>query len=211
MQKKIIFIFVFSLQLSAWHADLISLQELCTLDSNIIEQHCFVEIPFKYKKLPFDRYHYLHPKQKKFLSSYIVTMFQGKVFGYDGSIIFNKKLVADFVWQNCFIQKNVWDEILNETILKLDNSVIEQIAFFKEADIIIGSLGSGMSNIIFCKPDVKLFDIFQKRCDCTIYYMAQTLGLEYYPIKTMDFIDTNDGQYDATVPLEALSQILQYL
>jgi len=90
-------------------------------------------------------------------------------------------------------------------------SLVEQIALFQGADVIIGSLGSGMTNVIFCKPDVKIFDIFQRRCDCTIFYMCQTLGLEYHPIKTMDFIDENDGQYDAIVPLESLKQIDPYL
>ena len=90
-------------------------------------------------------------------------------------------------------------------------SLVEQIALFQEADIIIGSVGSGMTNVIFCKPDVKIFDIFQRRCDCTIFYMCQTLGLEYHPIKTMDFIDEKDGQYDAVVPLESLEQIDSYL
>ena len=90
-------------------------------------------------------------------------------------------------------------------------SIVEQIALFQGADIIIGSLGSGMTNVIFCKPNVKIFDIFQHRCDCTIFYMCQTLGLEYHPIKTIDFIDTNHGQYDAIVPLESLEQILQYV
>lgn len=367
---KILFLSLSFFSLQAWHGDLISLQEMRQLDPSIMYKHCFYEIPFEYEKLPFERDYFLHPYKGKFLSSYIVTIPQGKVIGCDGSIIFNQKLVADFVWQNCFILASIWDQHQNKSVvdipssvavlaqaghpyyyhwlvevlgrlalLEMENieydylyvpynrpfmketlalwgidvskiiepcdeyilqaeklivpslvaqaktdgmprlshympehiltyvknkllagyekqqhnfnfskkvfisredatsrkmlneqdvfnkfepyefkkyilskmSIVEQIALFKEADIIIGSLGSGMTNVIFCKQGVKIFDIFQQRCDCTIFYMCQTLGLEYHPIKTMDFIDANDGQYDAIVPLETLEQILQYV
>ncbi len=358
------------LSLNAWHCDLISLQEIYKLDRRIECKDCFGEIPFKYNKLPFERDHFLHPYKGKFLKSYIVTIPEGKVIGCDGSIIFDKKLVRDFVWQNCFILNSIWEEFQKKNVIELSGcvavlaqagytyyyhwmveilgrlallemenisydyiyvaynkpfmketlvlwgidsskiidasedyilqaeklivpsliaqahtngiarlthyipqhilmyvknklligyqkyphnfnfakkvfisredatarkmlneqevfqyfekygfkkyvlghmSIVEQIALFQGADIIIGSLGSGMTNVIFCNPGVKIFDIFQRRCDCTIFYMCQTLGLEYHPIKTMDFIDENDGQYDAIVPLESLEQILEYL
>ncbi len=370
--KKILF-FMVSIStafLKAWHCDLISLQQICSLNPSVLYEPCYDEILFEYNKLPFDRDYILHPYQGKFLSSYIVTIPQGRVIGCDGLIIFNKKLVRDFVWQNCFILRSIWDKFLEKNVLEVSGKIavlaqaghtyyyhwlvevlgrlallemqkieydylyvpynrpfmketlalwgvdaskiieasdeyvlqaeelivpslvaqaktdgiprlthyipeyivtyvknkllagyekqhhdfnfskkvfisredatarkmlneqdvfkyfekhgfkkyilskmpiIEQITLFKEADIIIGSLGSGMSNVIFCKPDVKIFDIFQQRCDCTIFYICQTLGLEYHPIKTMDFIDTNDGQYDSVVPLGSLEQILQYL
>ncbi|MBI2345151.1 glycosyltransferase family 61 protein [Candidatus Dependentiae bacterium] len=365
-----IFIVFFVLPIRAWHCDLIFLEQMLQFDSRIQHHQCFEEIPFEYKKLPFERDYLLHPYQGKFLKSYITTIPQGRVIGCDGYVIFDKKLVYDFVWQNCFVLHSIWDNFQEKSIFQLNASVvvlaqsgyqyyyhwlievlgrlalleienihydylyvaynkgfikqtldlwgidsskiieasdeyilqaknlivpslvaraktngvprlthyipeyivtyiknklldgykkkqhdfnfakkifisredaasrkmlneqdvftyfeqygfkkyvlgsmsiIEQIALFQGADIIIGSLGSGMSNVIFCKSDVKIFDIFQRRCDCTIFYLCQTLGLEYHPIKTMDFIDENDGQYDAVVPLESLEEILQYL
>jgi len=374
MKLYIHLLFLFqSFLLSAWHCDLISLTNIFKIDSGIEYQHCHDEIQFQFKKLPFDRDHFLHPNKGKFLSSFILTIPQGLVYGLNGDIIFQDKLVQDFVWQNCFVPKYLWSNILNKqkidisarvaviaqaghtyyyhwlvevlgrlALLEINNieydyiyvssnkkfmqqtlelwgiepskiieasddfileadalivpslvaktqtefgvarlthyvpeyilnyvknkliqgykkqknsfdlnfskrvfisrkdaaarkmlneqevfnffekygfqeyvlgemSIIEQIALFEKAEMIIGSLGSGMTNVIFCNPEVKIFDIFQQRCDCTIYYMCQTLGLEYYPIKTIGFIDANDGQYDAIVPLESLEQILQYL
>jgi hypothetical protein len=374
MNLLIVFLLQF-VSMQAWHCDLITLQNIRTINPEIEYQHCHDEIPFEFKKLPFERDHFLHPNKGKFLSSYIVTIPQGLVQGLDGNIIFEDKLVYDFVWQNCFVPKYLWNDVLNKpkvhisgrvaviaqagycyyyhwlveilgrlALLEMNNieydylyvpylkpfmketlelwgidtskiieasddyileaetliipslvartqtdgvprlshyipeyilayvknkllagykkqknngidyrikihnrvfisrkdatarkmlneeevfkffekygfqeyvlgqmSIVEQIALFEGAEIIIGSLGSGMTNVMFCNPDVKIFDIFQRRCDCTIYYMCQTLGLEYHPIKTMDFIDAHDGQYDAIVPLESLKQILQYL
>lgn len=370
MKKIFILLYLFSHVLKAWHCDLISLEKICSFDHRIEYQNCFDEIPFQYKKLPFERDHILHPYQGKFLKSYIVTIPNGRVIGCDGSVIYSNKLVLDFVWQNCFILNSIWHSFLEKNVLEVSGrvavlaqaghtyyyhwlvevlgrlalleiegieydyvyvpynkhfmketlalwgvntskiieasdeyilqaeklivpslvaqaktngaprlthyipehillyvknkllagyqkqphnfnfakrvfisradagsrkmlneqevfnyfekygfekyilgsmSIVEQIALFEGADIIIGSLGSGMSNVLFCKPDVTIFDIFQKRCDCTIFYMCQTLGLEYHPIKTMDFIDLNDGQYDAVVPLESLTKIDSYL
>ncbi len=357
----------------SWHCDLITLQNIRMIDQNIEYQHCHDEIQFEFKKLPFERDHWLHPNKGKFLSSYVITIPAGLVYGLDGNILFQNALVYDFVWQNCFVPRYLWKDVLGKqkidisgrvavlaqagwsyyyhwlvevlgrlALLEMNNveydyiyvpynkkfmketlflwgidgskiieasddfivqadalivpsliaktqtefgvprlthyipeyilnyvknkliqgykkqkkffdlkfskrvfisrkdaavrkvlneqevfkvfekygfqeyvlgemSIIEQIALFEQAEIIIGSLGSGMTNIIFCNPNVKIFDIFQRRCDCAIYYMSQILGLEYHPIKTMDFIDAHDGQYDAVVPLESLTQILQYL
>lgn len=368
--KILFFLLISFFSIKAWHCDLISLAELHQLDPTIEYKQCFEVIPFEYQKLPFERDHILHPHAGFFLNSYIVTIPQGRVIGCDGSIIFDQKLIRNFVWQNCFILKNIWDQMMQKNIiaiphtvvvlaqagysyyyhwlvevlgrlalLEIENveydylyvpynrpfmketlalwgidsskiiessdeyilqaqklivpslvaqaqtygiprlthyipeyilmyvknkllegyqkqqcnfnfskrvfisredtiarkmlnepdvfryfekygfkkytlghmSIVEQISLFQNADIIIGSLGSGMTNVIFCKQSVKIFDIFQRRCDCTIFYICQTLGLEYHPIKTMDFIDENDGQYDAIVPLESLEQISQYL
>jgi hypothetical protein len=373
VRNVVVIIFLLrSIFLQAWHCDLITLHDIREIEPEISYQYCHHEIPFEFKKLPFERDHFLHPNKGKFTRSYIVSIPQGCVYGLEGSIIFHDYLVHDFVWQNCFVPKYLWNEILqkkkrtvfgrvavlaqagytyyyhwlvevlgrlalleinhveydylyvpysrpymketlelwgidtskiieasDDYIVEADRlivpslvataqtdgvprlthyipeyilnyvknkllrgykkkknlssfkfakkvfisrkdagarkmlneqdvfkffeqynfqeyvlskmSIVEQIALFENAEIIIGSLGSGMTNVMFCNPDVKIFDIFQRRCDCTIYYMCQTLGLEYHPIKTMDFIDENDGQYDAIVPLESLDQIDSWL
>lgn len=88
-----------------------------------------------------------------------------------------------------------------------DMPVIDQIKLFKNAEIIAGPLGSSLTNVIFCNPKVRIFDIFLARRDCTIYFLCQNLGLEYNCVKTVDFIDENDGQYDATVPLDVIKNL----
>jgi hypothetical protein len=86
-------------------------------------------------------------------------------------------------------------------------SIKDQILLFKNAEIIVGALGSGLTNVIFCNDKVRIFEIFLARRDCTIYNLCQNLGLNYQPIKTVDFIDQNDGQFNATVPLDIFKNL----
>jgi capsular polysaccharide biosynthesis protein len=90
-------------------------------------------------------------------------------------------------------------------------SVAQQIALFQNAEIIVGALGSGLANVIFCNPTVRIVDIFQARRDCTIYYLCQTLGLSYQCVKTMEFIDDYDGQFDTIVPLDIMENLVRSL
>jgi len=90
-------------------------------------------------------------------------------------------------------------------------SLQQQMQLFNSADIVVGALGSGMANLLFCKDDVRVIEIFQARRDCTIYFLCQTLGLSYTCIKTQDFIDANDGQYDTIVPLEVIEDVIKNL
>lgn len=87
-------------------------------------------------------------------------------------------------------------------------SIVDQILLFNQAEIIVGALGSNLTNVIFCNPDARIFDIFQARRDCTIYYLCQNLGLAYQCIKTTEFIDQNDGHFDTTVPLDIIKNLV---
>lgn len=88
-------------------------------------------------------------------------------------------------------------------------SILEQILLFYNAEIVVGALGSGLANVIFCNKNCKVIDIFQARRDATIYYLCQSLELDYQCVKTTEFIDANDGQYDTTVPLEIIETLLK--
>jgi len=46
-------------------------------------------------------------------------------------------------------------------------SVLEQIELFSNADVVIGTHGAGLANILFCKPNTKVIEIFQARSDCS--------------------------------------------
>lgn len=87
-------------------------------------------------------------------------------------------------------------------------SIVDQISLFKNAEIIVGALGSNLTNVIFCNNNVRVFDLFQARRDCTIYYLCQNLGLDYQCVKTVDFIDQNDGQFDTIVPLNIIEDLI---
>lgn len=79
-------------------------------------------------------------------------------------------------------------------------SVLEQIALFHHADIIVAAHGAALVNIMFCKPTTKIVEIFQARSDCAIFYLAQTLQLDYQLIQTVDF-ENITGHENTYVPL----------
>ncbi|MBI2352791.1 glycosyltransferase family 61 protein, partial [Candidatus Dependentiae bacterium] len=67
-------------------------------------------------------------------------------------------------------------------------SYLEQVALFYNADIIIGTHGSGLANIIYCKPSVTIIEIFQKLFCTDFYNLSQILQFQnYIPIKTQHF------------------------
>ena len=75
----------------------------------------------------------------------------------------------------------------------------EQIALFNQAESIVSAHGTGLINLMFCKPGTKVVEIFQGRSDCSLYYLSQILHLDYKFIQTMDF-ETIEGQGHTTVP-----------
>lgn len=79
-------------------------------------------------------------------------------------------------------------------------TIEEQIALFHGAEMIVGSIGSSLTNITFCNPGTTVIEIFQAFSDSTFYYLSQNLGLQHYCIQTMDFKDMR-GVEDTVVPL----------
>jgi len=68
-------------------------------------------------------------------------------------------------------------------------SVVEQILLFNNAEILVGEHGTGLVNIMFCKPGTKVIELFHVLLDSSFWYLAQIKKLDYVPIKTMDFIE----------------------
>lgn len=79
-------------------------------------------------------------------------------------------------------------------------TITEQVALFHNAESIVAAHGTGLINLMFCKPGTEVIEIFQGRSDCSLYYLSQILQLKYHYIQTMDF-ETIEGQEDSTVPL----------
>jgi capsular polysaccharide biosynthesis protein len=338
--------------------------------SNITYQPCQDAITFNYEPLPVTDNHYLHPYQGAFQKTFILNITNAKLFGFDGWVFVDDKLIYDLMWQNVFLPKYFWEiakqnlpsvkagrvaviaqsgypyyyhwlvevlgrlallelhdiqydfvyapmhksymkeamhlwgiaqgkiieasdnviieadelivpslvskvytngcprlshytpeyiirhirnklltganaqetnfqsckkvfisrkdagsrKMLNEDeVFELfkavgfekyvlsDLSLVQQIKLFNNADIVVGALGSGMANVIFCNDTVQVIDIFQARRDTTIYYICQTLGLSYRCVKTTEFIDAQDGQYDTVVPLDVIQDFIKTL
>lgn len=137
-------------------------------------------------------------------SSHSQQVFSRKIFLSRKDATARKMLNEDEVFA-IFQEKGFQRYTLSEL------SIVDQIRLFNQADIVVGALGSNLTNVIFCHPKAQVIDIFQTRRDATIYYLCQNLGLHYRCIKTMEFVDKNDGQFDAVVPLDLIKKLAQDL
>ena len=89
-------------------------------------------------------------------------------------------------------------------------SFLEQIALFNHADVIVGSHGAGLVNLIFSQPGTQVIEIFQARADATYWYLSQNLGLQHTCIQTceFDFNEDSAGFFDTEITLTAIEKIL---
>lgn len=74
-------------------------------------------------------------------------------------------------------------------------SVLEQIILFNNADIVVCEHGSGLTNIIFCKPKTKIIEIFQALIPIDYWWSSQIFDLDYIPLQTI----SNDVDYFANM------------
>jgi len=67
-------------------------------------------------------------------------------------------------------------------ILDMGNfNIYEQANIFNSAEVIIGIHGAALSNVVFCKPQTKLVEIFNPLYMPTMYWgIASQVGVEYY-------------------------------
>ncbi len=65
-------------------------------------------------------------------------------------------------------------------------SVAEQILLFNNADFIVGEHGTGLTNILFCKKDTFVVEIFQKLIDSSFWWISNLVGLKYIPINSLN-------------------------
>ena len=86
--------------------------------------------------------------------------------------------------------------------------LLEQLALFDQAKMIVAAHGTGLMNLIFCKPGTQVIEIFQARSDCSLYYLSQLLGLRHHCIQTMDFHDI-EGNLSTTVPVFIIKNFIK--
>ncbi len=63
----------------------------------------------------------------------------------------------------------------------------EQVLLFNNAEIVIGEHGAGLANVLFCKPNTQVIEIFQELKSICFWALANLSGLNYNAIKTMEF------------------------
>jgi len=82
-----------------------------------------------------------------------------------------------------------------------DMALADQIALFHHATDIVSFHGAGLTNIIFCKPQTRIIEIFQKHFDVSYWGFSKMLQLRY------DLIDATNGKLLSNMfhPSEKLS------
>lgn len=88
-------------------------------------------------------------------------------------------------------------------------SYLEQVALFRNAEIIAGAHGSGMMNIMYCQPKAKVIELYQARSECGFYYLSQSLGLDYECVKSVDFNENISGQIDVPFNIDKIKDFIQ--
>ena len=99
-------------------------------------------------------------------------------------------------------------------------SVLEQVAIFSNAEVIVAVHGSGLTNLVFCSPNTKVIELFSPNYLRTDYWMlSQHLGLQHYYIvgENFDCLPLRSLMYqnslteDVYVNLKSLQQLLKRL
>jgi len=91
--------------------------------------------------------------------------------------------------------------------------VAQQILLFHNAEIIVSPQGTGLANCMFCTPNTRIIELFQGLNDCTFWYLAQDLHLNYTPVQTIDFAPTylEGWSGHTSMPLDIIQQVIDDL
>lgn len=72
-------------------------------------------------------------------------------------------------------------------------SMAEKILLFHNAKKIVSFIGSGSTNILFCKPGTHYIEIMQKMVEATFFYIADSFQLKYDVIDDSTYYDLVNG------------------
>jgi capsular polysaccharide biosynthesis protein len=68
-----------------------------------------------------------------------------------------------------------------ETVTLTGLTVADQAAMFDDAEVIIAPHGSGLTNLLFCRPGTKVIELFSSTYVNPCYWvLSNTVGLDYY-------------------------------
>lgn len=82
-------------------------------------------------------------------------------------------------------------------------SVSEQMSIFNNSQIIIGPHGAAFTNILWCKPQTLLIELFPRGYHPPYFrYMAQILNLQYAAIFESDIQDTHFSNLDENLTID---------
>lgn len=154
-----------------------------------------------------------------YLSQWLINYLQTKFlpFTQEKAYHFSEKVFISR--EKAFIRKIVnEDEIFSlfkakgfKKYILEEMPFIEQIALFNQAKIIVAATGSSLINLVFCKPNTTIVEIFQARCEACFYYLSQQLKLDHHCIKTMNFCDAEniEGSESTSVKTSIIQNFIQ--
>ena len=68
-----------------------------------------------------------------------------------------------------------------KTVYLEEMSILEQVALFANAEVVVSPHGSGLTNLVFCSPKTKVIELFSPYYTRTDYWViSQHLGLEHF-------------------------------
>ncbi|ATJ92227.1 hypothetical protein HK16_16025 [Acetobacter senegalensis] len=80
---------------------------------------------------------------------------------------------------------------------------LEQIQLFKNAECVVGVMGAGMTNILFCPPGAKVITLAPATMPDTFFaFIAGLRGLEYHELRGQ-MMDTETTRWDAPFSIMA--------
>lgn len=100
-------------------------------------------------------------------------------------------------------------------IFSSDYSFAEQVAIFRDAEIVVGVHGAGLANIVFCTPGSAIVEICPPRyVSGCFYHLGSAVGLHYSVVVGDGFDATNDHGWafqmeDFTVNTKALASAIK--
>ncbi len=100
-----------------------------------------------------------------------------------------------------------------ETVVPGKLSFAEQVALFRDAEVILAPHGAGLSNIVFAPSTAKVIEIYSPRSTCVCYWvLANQLGMPYYYLRGIDdpstYAKTEPAHDDIIVSPEKLLRTL---
>ena len=107
-----------------------------------------------------------------------------------------------------------------KTIFLEEMSVLEQVAVFANAEVVVAPHGSGLTNLVFCSPNTKVVELFSPNYQRTDYWMiSQHLELQHYYLVGENFeclslrnlMYQNSLTEDILVNISSLELILNHI
>lgn len=144
---------------------------------------------------------YFHPWVVTYTKNRFLSLIQNKKFDYLAEKVFISRKDAKI--RNMTNEDEIFALFEKQGFVRYNlahMSLLEQVALFHNAKTIVGAHGTGFANLIFCKPNTTIIEIFQARSDCCFYYLSQQMNLNHYCIQTIDFHDI-DGNSHTSVPI----------